>query len=311
MYAYAEGAHRQVIGVLSRLGITISYSALAGNQRFSREGIVEAATTASGGPEPAITAAVQEGESAQRDGQESSAGNPAHGAVAVSVVPSAERVEQVDKEARPTRRQRKAEQGLLKRLSDACRSAVRTVAATHLLGYVYDNINPFFRVAEQVAGRKDSVENGTAATAFDLHNARESDMKTSDYLHSFVTAPSLKLDDILLTPEENRTFRKRMVHTVLRLVVAQGGPSFARFRRKVTATTPASEERIALHTTTVYPLPTMHIDESSTSGNADVVAEILREVGQPLNSPDFAERVKILAGDQLSIARLRSLTLNR
>jgi len=55
----------------------------------------------------------------------------------------------------------------------------------------------------------------------------------------------------------------------------------------------------------------MNIDESSITGNAEVMESIFTELGQDMKSPNFGETVKLIFGDQLSIARLRSLINNR
>lgn len=55
------------------------------------------------------------------------------------------------------------------------------------------------------------------------------------------------------------------------------------------ATTPTTSDKIADHKTKIFPLPSMPIDESSITGNAEVVTEIFRELGIPFDGPDFAD----------------------
>ncbi len=69
--------------------------------------------------------------------------------------------------------------------------------------------------------------------------------------------------------------------------------------------TPVTEGKIPVHRTNTYPLPTMNIDESSTTGNAEVVDTVFTELGHNFNSRQFCDTVRIVNGDQLSIARLR------
>ncbi|KAJ3558625.1 hypothetical protein NM688_g806 [Phlebia brevispora] len=210
---------------------------------------------------------------------------------------SANQAEQL-KETRKTQ----AGEGLLKHLSDACRKCVRVWALTDLLGYVYDNINPRFKVTQQSLGRKDSVKSGTCATAFALFDASTNDMKTENYLKSFVEVPLLSLDDISPSEEENNLLQERMAHTVLHIIVTFGGSHFAQFKKDVMESTPASADKIAEHETEVFPLPTMHIDESSMTGNAEVIFEMFRKLSRPFCALEFTKVVKIIAGDQLSIA---------
>ncbi|TFY51018.1 hypothetical protein EVJ58_g10778, partial [Rhodofomes roseus] len=205
--------------------------------------------------------------------------------------------------------------GLLKRLSDACKRAARAQASLRVLAFVYDNINMLFRVAEarMEATGKDALQNGTCATAFALFNAEPEDLLTSDYLSSFARAPPLTLHDILLTPAENQAFTELLRHTVLSIIVNYGGPAFARFKSAVdpSAIQTTVDNKIPVHTTEVFPLPTMEIDESTIVGNAEVTKSMFSAVGLDMASDTFTRTVKLIAGDQLSIARLRALTRNR
>ncbi|TFY51101.1 hypothetical protein EVJ58_g10739 [Rhodofomes roseus] len=202
--------------------------------------------------------------------------------------------------------------GLLKRLSDACRHAARVKASTRILAFVYDNINMFFRLAEPTIGDKSTLQNGTCATAFELFDAHPDDMLASDYIASLTHAPNLSRNDILMTHSENRAFTDLLQRTVLSIIINYGGPGFSRFRKQVEDMAPgAYDQRIPLHRTEIFPLPTMKIDESTIIGNAEVTETIFSEVGLEMGSDDFQETVKLIAGDQLSIARLRALARNR
>ncbi|KAJ8462312.1 hypothetical protein ONZ51_g10984 [Trametes cubensis] len=346
LYAYASGAQRQVISVLSHLGLTVSYPTLVGRGKSKMPSTSVACTGTT--LEGTGTAAAQKDSASQdiesdiddihgdedgasavnsddeywsqlepiaqdtttEDGPSASVdtnnGGEDQGASPDAPPGSAEKSTR-----RKTTKGSAAAVGLLKRLSDACRRRSRDAALTKLLAYVYDNINMMFKVAEQVLGRKDSQQNGTCATAFKLFEASPEDMKTADLLGSFVDAPSLSLDDIILTREENDALTARLTHTILRIIVNYGGDKFARFRTDIVSSTPATLDKIPVHETEIFPLPAMHIDESSTTGNADVLSEIFSEVGLDMDSTDFTSTIKITAGDQLSISRIRSLVANR
>ncbi len=200
--------------------------------------------------------------------------------------------------------------GLLKRLSESCRLSTRVCAAHHILGHVYDNINMVFKVAEQILGRKDTQENGTCATVFPLREAAAKDMQTADLLASFDSASPLTMKDILHTPSEAALFHQSLVHTLLRTIV-NSSDLFSRFRSDVDACLPATDDQISLHKTDTYPLPAMNIDESTTTGNAEVLDTIFTELEYEKRNPKFAETVATVFGDQLSIARLRTIIANR
>ncbi|THG92899.1 hypothetical protein EW026_g8172 [Hermanssonia centrifuga] len=198
--------------------------------------------------------------------------------------------------------------GLLKKLSDACRAITRENTHLMFLSFVYDNINIAFKVAEQILGRKDTLENGTCATAFPLFEASEDAMKTANLLSAFDMAPKLSLGNILLTQEENQYLRTSMKQTVLRLLVTQGSHLFGQFLKNVDVHAPISKFKIPVHKTEIYPLPAMDIDESSRTGNADVLEAILREVGYDMTSESEFSTVRIWWGDQLSVACLCSVS---
>lgn len=169
---------------------------------------------------------------------------------------------------------------------------------------VYDNINFGFHVAEQVLGHTSTFENGTCATVIPLFDANFDEMKTFDYLESYDRAPPLALDDILLSEDENLQYRFHLRGTILRILVNQASDMFGKFKGDVEKLHPPTPQAIKVHKTDVYPLPAMNIDESSTTGNADVMEEIMKEV----KYDQSAKYIQVVFGDQLSIAQKRSVT---
>lgn len=201
--------------------------------------------------------------------------------------------------------------GLLHRLSIACRLAARQVAKRSPVAHVYDNINWIMKIAEQILGRSQAQENGTCATIFPLFDANREDMTTKALLDSMNTAPPLSLDDIVLNADEQAFHRKCTIHAILRILITQGGEHFARFKKDLEGCTPSSDDKIPLHKTDVYPLPAMNINEASITGNAEVMEAIFEELEQPITQSEFMDEVRIVCGDQLSVKNLRSVTSNR
>lgn len=206
---------------------------------------------------------------------------------------------------------RKQYTGLLHRISAACRLAARQVTKSGPVAHVYDNINWIMKIAEQILGRSQAQENGTCATIFPLFDARREDMTTQALLDSINTAPLLSLDDIVLTADEQAFHRKCTIHAVLRILVNHGGEHFVRFKKDIESCRPDSADKIPLHKTDIYPLPAMNINESSITGNAEVMEAIFEELEQPITEPEFMDEVRIVCGDQLSVTNLRSVTTNR
>ncbi|KAJ3532193.1 hypothetical protein NMY22_g7845 [Coprinellus aureogranulatus] len=179
--------------------------------------------------------------------------------------------------------------------------------ATGLYAIVYDNINMNFASAEQIIGRHDTQENGTCATLFTLNGqASVRDLDAKVLRRSFLDAPELSIDDILLTEQEQVDLSKNLVATTLRIIVEFGGDEFAKFKDNMEAFQPTTSEKVKPQKTKLFPLPAWNIDESSITGNVEVNNAIVEEL-ELEKDPSFGDRVRILAGDQLTIARLRSI----
>lgn len=112
--------------------------------------------------------------------------------------------------------------------------------------------------------------------------------------------------DIVHTKDERQAFKTNLIFTILRIIVKQGGPGFKRFQENLDKGQPETIDKIKTHKSELHPLPAWDIDESSIKGNAEVIEAIDKEL-QLDQIPEAAERVQFLAGDQLSIARLRAL----
>ncbi|KAL1749781.1 hypothetical protein FB107DRAFT_294881 [Schizophyllum commune] len=189
--------------------------------------------------------------------------------------------------------------GTLGQLSDACRRTARSLASSRIFGVVYDNINMSVRIAEQIVGRKNAQENGTCATAFPLHNVTlDANMKK---------APPLTEKSLRLSEDEQKLFRKAMVHTILRIIVNYGGDGFTKHERALKASLPRSADAIDVHRTALHPLPAMEIDENKVTGNIEIIEAVMKELDLDVNSPEHTRLVTIIAGDQLTIARQRAI----
>ncbi|KAJ6608202.1 hypothetical protein B0H10DRAFT_2178316 [Mycena sp. CBHHK59/15] len=197
--------------------------------------------------------------------------------------------------------------GLLTILSDACNATSRAIAATGMFEVVYDNINMMVRVAEQILGRKNAQENGTCATLIPLHDAKPDDLLTSTLDTSILNAPPLRIDNLLFTEEEAEFHKQNMVHTILCIIVRHGGEGLKKWQKDLDAMQPRSSETISVHKSAIHPLPSMEIDENSITGNINVIGAINESLGLNVDDPEYIKYVKIIAGDQLTIACQRSI----
>lgn len=62
-----------------------------------------------------------------------------------------------------------------------------------------------------------------------------------------------------------------MVHTIIRIIVNNGGPGFERWKKEMNESQPTSQRVIETHKTYIYPLPSMEINEATINGNIEVL----------------------------------------
>jgi hypothetical protein len=131
-------------------------------------------------------------------------------------------------------------------------------------------------------------------------------MRIPDLNAAFDKAPPLSLKEILLTALELDLMDKCLRHCILRVIVEHGGDKFERFCAKLDAALPVTPDKIELHQTVLHPTPAWNIDQSTIIANTEVADAIYNEL-EVKGLAHWKWAVKILAGDQLSIARLCSL----
>ncbi|KAI5822271.1 hypothetical protein K523DRAFT_358499 [Schizophyllum commune Tattone D] len=197
--------------------------------------------------------------------------------------------------------------GTLGQLSDACRRTARSLASSRIFGVVDDNINMSVLIAEQIVRRKNAQENGTCVTAFPLHNVTVDDLDARKLDANMKKAPPLTEKSLRLSEDEQKLFRKAMVHTILRIIVNYGGDGFTKHERALKASLPRSADAIDVHRTALHPLPAMEIDENKVTGNIEIIEAIMKELDLDVNSPEHTRLVTIIAEDQLTIARQRAI----
>ncbi len=169
---------------------------------------------------------------------------------------------------------------------------------------IWDNLNIAFKVGEQQQSSKDHFDNGTTATlvplfsitygelSLDLKPKRESrrqllDFKPSDLIPDLDAARRVEaaqlwhIEDILY--DVYPALRARLIDSIK---------------------SPPNVLSIPVHKTEQYPLPAMHIDESTLEGTIGVLDSIVRNTLK-LTDKDIENHGLILcAGDQLMLSLL-------
>lgn len=136
-------------------------------------------------------------------------------------------------------------------------------------------------------------------------------MQVSDLVTSFKNAPGLTLNDLQLSLEESDLHRKCLVYTVLDIIVTHGGGLFEKYRGLLSSQLPTSQYKRELHADSIHPLPTMDIEEQTVKGNIEICANIFKELGFDTSNLEFQKVVRLLAGDQHTVARIRAIARNR
>lgn len=140
-----------------------------------------------------------------------------------------------------------------------------------------------------------------------LHNAKLEDLETKTLDDQISNAGPLRLEDLELTEPESTLLNEALVHTILSIIVKHGGEGFEKWSDDLTNSQPHSADTIEVHQTPIHPLPAMEIDESTITGNVEIIEAIEDELHPNSGYKSLPEIIKIIAGDQLTIARQRSI----
>ncbi|THV07052.1 hypothetical protein K435DRAFT_960028 [Dendrothele bispora CBS 962.96] len=283
LYLYASGTHRQTMSVLARLGICESYSTIVRNERISTS--VPSSQTLS-----------------HPLGEESVKATPIPQTTLIpadnSPIPK----------CKPLGYDQGYRWGTLRKLSYTRRGMARAIASLGLYAEVYDNINFMSRIAEQTTSKHDFQENGTCVTIFKLWAASLEHMGAKTLIEAFSNARELRRDDVIHTKSESVLFDRLMIYCIIRIIVKfSGQEELQQYAKTLNARQPGTSDIIKPHKTDIYPLASLNIDESTIKGNAEVDAAVVEILGLRLAIEKFWERIRIIAGDQLSLARLRAL----
>ncbi|KZV77056.1 hypothetical protein PENSPDRAFT_730775 [Peniophora sp. CONT] len=301
LYLYASGASRQQISVFNHLGLSTSYVTIAGrgNKNIHLKAIgeidIDVEDQSSTQPTNNMQPLPSEGAQPPPEGQQ---------AADVTNGPAQKKGKKKKKKGRPKDGAERF--GTLDYLSLGLRRCTHVVAQTRLCLLVYDNINFMWKIAEQILGRTDSMQNGTASMIMPLHGAEAEDLDVRKLNEHYVAAPEITEKELIPPSLADPIFRQCLIHTILRIVVHYGGEKMAaRYRSELAKRLPVTADKIALHKTEMFPLPAWPINEATKSGNAEYVKVACMELGWDEESATrFA---KLICGDQLSVARLREV----
>ncbi|KAF9983205.1 hypothetical protein BGZ65_002057 [Modicella reniformis] len=174
---------------------------------------------------------------------------------------------------------------------DALREVRSAVLEQHWF-LVYDNINFPNRKYHQRIDNTDTFENGTTATI-----VIGADLGNEDPVNQNVP---YKLDDV--SPDEGSCSHfDKVADFHLFEVLKRNHDDYSNYDIPVPVLQP-----LPVRKTITFPLPAMAIDQSSVDGNIRVIETIMIHVlGLPKEW--FDDEMRIIAGDQLTVSRIRSM----
>ena len=167
---------------------------------------------------------------------------------------------------------------------------------------IWDNLNITFRVGEQWKASKDHFDNGTTATLIPLYGVEYGELRLDMKAKRDSRLPVLKFgpEDLLPSPEQVESAELWHIEDIL----YDCFPSLRLRFKDNFPSAPPTILQIPLHKTEQYPLPAMHIDESSLDGSLEVLNTIFCYTLK-MTADDLEKHgIVFCAGDQLSISLL-------
>ncbi|KIO29718.1 hypothetical protein M407DRAFT_226543, partial [Tulasnella calospora MUT 4182] len=172
---------------------------------------------------------------------------------------------------------------------------------------LYDNVNQYRRPWMESLGIKGVMNNGVAATLVVLEDVPERAFEAEKIRLGRTTRPELTHDRLVEAIDEDHL--RDVVATRVFAILVKHVPALSEhsaFIDTLFSTTFARHRMREGRKTEYYPMATSGFDESTTKGNQEVVKDIfLNQLG--MKESTFEKLAVICGGDQMTIARLRSL----
>lgn len=189
----------------------------------------------------------------------------------------------------------------LKTLSKEAVEEARSIMHKMICAIVWDNLNIAFRVGQQRINSKDSFQNGTTATLIPLFGVSPGSLplhllpRRQNRRYILDIKPELTLPKVNEIQELRRNLLWRIKHTLLNYSERLD----RKYRKELGP--PPSVLQIPVHQTKQYPLPAMHIDESSLDGTLEVIETIIsKHLG--MSNEDLVKHGIVFGhGDNLTI----------
>ncbi|KAF8798380.1 hypothetical protein BYT27DRAFT_7228445 [Phlegmacium glaucopus] len=194
----------------------------------------------------------------------------------------------------------------LKQLSEEQLTWTRNIAKTQAFMLIWDNLNIAFKVSEQWHDLKDHFDNGTTATLIPLYGVECGKLPFKPRHTN--RRPILKFspEDLFPSQEEaQRVQAGQLWH--IKDILFDVFPTL--LKRLASSISPLlSVLQIPVHITKQYPLPAMHINESSLEGTLGVMDTIFQSTLELTEDDIKTHGLVLCAGDQLSLSLLDKIS---
>ena len=169
---------------------------------------------------------------------------------------------------------------------------------------IWDNLNIAFWVGEQRKASKDHFDNGTTATLIPLYDVEFGglplDLKPPrDNRHPVI---DFNHEDMLPSRQQVQELEEEQLWHIEDILFDAFPALRDRFKDKIKPVPDILS--IPVHQTEQFPLPTMHIDESSLEGTLQVLNEIITKTLKLSGDGLVAHGIILCAGDQLTMSLL-------
>ncbi|KAI1289098.1 hypothetical protein EDD11_009395, partial [Mortierella claussenii] len=186
----------------------------------------------------------------------------------------------------------------LRALTEDALATIRDVAKHHSWYLVYDNINIASRRSDQRISNGDTFESGATATIILSESFNQPDLTTNPY-------SKLCFKDLLPDFDSCQHFAKVCQYHLRDALRMHSN------RYNCCLGSAPQKCLLPLKQTVAFPLPSMKIDQATVEGNISIIETIVQNVLQlPATFFDNGKRV-VIAGDQLTIARIRTIKSQR
>ncbi|KAF9374918.1 hypothetical protein BGX21_003995, partial [Mortierella sp. AD011] len=195
----------------------------------------------------------------------------------------------------------------LRSLTKDAREQVKEAVKKHDWYIVYDNLNIANKHHHQRADKRDTFDNGTAATVILFPSNKDQGAVAPPALFRPENERPSPVADLFFPNDLDLEVFQQVSRSHVSNAIVRSSPEGS-----ITPAIPiVPVKRLDVDKTAVFPLQTMKLDESTIAGNLAVLERITQVGLQLPNSWFVSPKDTIIAGDQMTVSRLLTLKIHR